>query len=231
MKIKAVGFDVGHTLIHYNNPLNWQSLYEPALRKVFEECGMAYSGEKIKNGEAILTKYNTRVNYRETEVKADTIFGELLGEWGMEGSMLYRAKSAFYSFFQAEAVPYPDTLELLAELKREGIRIGILTDVAYGMDNEFSLKDISGLMDYVDVCLTSVDVGFRKPHEAGFRQLMSDLDAAPDEMLFVGDEEKDIKGANQIGMGSVLIDRSHAPKLFGQRYSISQLIHLLQHLE
>ena len=26
-EIKAIGFDVGHTLIKYNNPLNWQGLY------------------------------------------------------------------------------------------------------------------------------------------------------------------------------------------------------------
>lgn len=30
--IKAVVFDIGHTLVHYKNPLNWRILYEPALK-------------------------------------------------------------------------------------------------------------------------------------------------------------------------------------------------------
>lgn len=29
--IKAIGFDVGHTLIKYKNPLNWQGLYRSGL--------------------------------------------------------------------------------------------------------------------------------------------------------------------------------------------------------
>ena len=36
--IKAVVFDIGHTLVHYKNPLNWRSLYEPALKQVEERC-------------------------------------------------------------------------------------------------------------------------------------------------------------------------------------------------
>ena len=36
---KAVVFDIGQTLIEYNNPLNWSKLYRPALKEaaVFPE--------------------------------------------------------------------------------------------------------------------------------------------------------------------------------------------------
>jgi hypothetical protein len=35
--MKAIGFDLGNTLISYENfPLNWQSFYADALRKVLE---------------------------------------------------------------------------------------------------------------------------------------------------------------------------------------------------
>ena len=38
--MKAIGFDLGKTLIHCAGlPLNWQSLYRQALTRVAEACG------------------------------------------------------------------------------------------------------------------------------------------------------------------------------------------------
>ena len=107
-------------------------------------------------------------------------------------------KTGFYSFFQAEAVPYPNAGDTLLALRQAGIKIGVLTDVAYGMDNKFSLRDIAVLSGFIDVTLTSVDVGYRKPNSAGFQKLMTALQVSPDEMMYVGDEQKDIFGANQL---------------------------------
>ena len=59
--IKTVGFDVGHTLIKYNNPLNWQLLYRPALERAADTCGISLSEEMIVSAIEILTKYNTRI--------------------------------------------------------------------------------------------------------------------------------------------------------------------------
>lgn len=43
--IKAIGFDVGHTLINYRNPLNWRALYRPALEQAARGCGINLSDE------------------------------------------------------------------------------------------------------------------------------------------------------------------------------------------
>ena len=37
-RIKAVSFDLGDTLVSYGKPLNWKSLYIPALKSVTEKC-------------------------------------------------------------------------------------------------------------------------------------------------------------------------------------------------
>ncbi|MDE7271806.1 MAG: HAD hydrolase-like protein [Lachnospiraceae bacterium] len=103
-------------------------------------------------------------------------------------------KTGFYSFFQAEAAPYPETLDTLTALRQAGIKTGVLTDVAYGMDNKFSMQDIAVLSGFLDVALTSVDVGYRKPNSAGFQTLMTALQVSPDEMMYGGDEQKDIVG-------------------------------------
>ncbi len=46
--IKAIGFDVGHTLIKYNNPLNWQALYRPGLEHAAAAANITLS-EDIYN--------------------------------------------------------------------------------------------------------------------------------------------------------------------------------------
>ncbi|MCL1788158.1 MAG: hypothetical protein FWG38_09250, partial [Defluviitaleaceae bacterium] len=82
MPIKAVGFDIGNTLINYPHPLSWKSLYPAALSKVMRDCQMSESGTRIALASAVLSKYNTRENYREYEVTSDIIFKEIFDAWG-----------------------------------------------------------------------------------------------------------------------------------------------------
>ena len=98
-----------------------------------------------------------------------------------------------------------------------------MTDAAYGMDNIFSLEDISALSDFIDIAITSVDVGYRKPNSAGYLKLLDSLGISPNDMIFVGDEEKDMIGARKLGIVSALINRSQEIKDFGQDYTLDSL--------
>lgn len=220
--MKAIGFDVGHTLIKYNNPLNWQGLYRSGLEYAAAAANITLSEDMILAAIDVLLKYNTRVNYREWETTSDCTFNEILKRWGMQTD-LYTIKSGFYSFFKADAEPYPETIDTMKKLKQYGIKIGVLTDVAYGMDNVFSLEDISVLSDFIDVAITSVDVGYRKPNSAGYLKLLDSLGVYPNDMIFIGDEEKDIIGAKKLGIVSALINRSKEIKDFGQDYTLESL--------
>ena len=220
--IKAIGFDVGHTLIKYNNPLNWQGLYRSGLEHAAAAVNITLSEDMILAATDVLLKYNTRVNYREWETTSDCIFSEISERWGLQTD-LYTIKSGFYSFFRADAEPYPETIDTMKKLKQHGIKIGILTDVAYGMDNVFSLEDISVLSDFIDIAITSVDVGYRKPNAAGYLKLLDSLEIYPNDMIFIGDEEKDIVGAGKLGIVSALINRGKEIKDFGQDYTLESL--------
>lgn len=220
--MKAIGFDVGHTLIKYNNPLNWQGLYRSGLEHAAAAVNITLSEDMILAATDVLLKYNTRVNYREWETTSDCIFSEISERWGLQTD-LYTIKSGFYSFFRADAEPYPETIDTMKKLKQHGIKIGILTDVAYGMDNVFSLEDISVLSDFIDIAITSVDVGYRKPNAAGYLKLLDSLEIYPNDMIFIGDEEKDIVGAGKLGIVSALINRGKEIKDFGQDYTLESL--------
>ena len=98
-EIKAIGFDVGHTLIKYKNPLNWQGLYRSGLEHAAAAVDITLSEDMLIAAADVLLKYNTRVNYREWETTSDCIFNEILKSWGIQTD-LYALKSGFYSFLK-----------------------------------------------------------------------------------------------------------------------------------
>ena len=227
MDIKAIIFDVGNTLISYDAPLNWQALYSPALTQTMAACNLAYTEEADAHAQTILTKYNTRVNPREYEVSSDTIFSEILTCWNVDIKNLTAAKQAFYGYFRRSSKCYDDTEAMLQSLKNRDIKIGALTDIAYGMDNEYALDDLAVIEKYIDICLTSNDVGYRKPNIKGFLMLQQSFDVPSSQIAVVGDEKKDIIGAKNSGMISVLINRGDCIKDFSQDYTISSLAQIL----
>lgn len=228
MDIKAIAFDVGHTLIYYNHQLNWQTLYPMAIAQVMKSCNFSYVKEADENAQKILTKYNTRINFREYEVSSDVIFSEILNIWEIGIDKLEIAKQAFYGYFQQGAVCYDDSEYVLQSFKNRGIKIGVLTDVAYGMDNKYALVDLIAIQKYIDICLTSTDVGYRKPNKAGYLVLQKSFDVPFKQIAFVGDEEKDIIGANNTGIISILINRDNEAKNYSQNYTVNSLTELLE---
>jgi putative hydrolase of the HAD superfamily len=227
--MKAVVFDFGNTLASSGLPLNWQIFYREALSAVLSVAGTEISSPNLQAGEKILLKYNTRVNERDYEISADTIFTELFNEWNINGlSALKPAKDAFYSYFSKKTELYPETESILKELKNKNIKIGVLTDTAYGADTEYLTASIPGLLPYIDVFLSSTDVGYRKPNVKGYLQIIKEFKIQPAEFLFVGDEHKDIIGANKVNMVSVLVNRSNEKVDYGQKYTVNSLIDILE---
>lgn len=226
--MKVIGFDLGHTLINYKDtPLSWKSLYRDALIKTADCCDIQVNECMLSEAEHILSKYNTRINPRIEEVPSEVIFNEILLSWNLvPDTYIDNTKRAFFSFFQRKASPYDDAVAILQYLKSKSISVGILTDVPYGMDRKFVLRDLEPISQYIDVLMTSVEVGFRKPDTRGFIALASSLGAQPSEMIYIGDEEKDIVGANAVGIYSVFIDRHKNSIQPGEKLRISSLLEL-----
>ena len=218
--IKAAAFDVGGTLVNY--PLYWRSLYRSALEAAAQSCNITITEEMYITAHDILMKYNTRENPRDYEVTSDVIFAKILTEWSCQAD-IESVKTVFFSFFNADAAPFPEAGEALLSLKQAGIKTAALTDAAYGMDNKFTLQGMASISDLIDFFISSVDAGFRKPHSAGYLMLLEHFEVSPNQMLYIGDEEKDIIGANKLGIVSVLINRSDTKKDYGQLYTAKSL--------
>jgi len=116
----------------------------------------------------------------------------------------------------------------LKKLKKMDIGVGILTNVPYGLGNEYYEKFTSVLCDYCDVFLTSVEIGFRKPNQRGYYEVARRLGVNTEDCIFVGDEEVDIVGANISGMKSILVDRKGNNHQYGQIHTIQALDDVLK---
>lgn len=225
--IRAVGFDLGDTLLFYRDtPMSWVVMYPDALAAVAKSCKAEPAIEQLSRAKEILTQHNTRVVPRTHEVPAETIFTLILEAWAVDPrNHLDAAIEAYFTFFQQRMSAYPETVEVLQTLRAKGIPTGILTDVAYGMPRTFVQRDISGagITDWFDVLLTSVEVGVRKPEPAGYRELAKRLNVEPKQMLYIGNEPKDVIGAKQAGACAVFLDRDNSGADHGQDFTISTL--------
>lgn len=224
--IRALGFDLGDTLLHYRDtPMSWVSLYRAALTQVAACCGAAPTPEQFAQAEAILTRYNTRVTPRSHEVAAEEIWSHILPLWGLDRAAHPAATEAFFNFFQQRMDAYPETVAVLTRLRARGFPIGILTDVAYGMPRHLVQRDVdgAGLPGLYDVLVTSVEVGRRKPEPAGYIHLAARLGVAPTEMIYLGNEPKDVIGARQAGAIAILLDRPGHGENHGQHFTVRTL--------
>ena len=230
--IRAVGFDLGDTLLFYRDtPMSWVALYPDALAAVAKSCKAQPTAEQVEHAKEILTQHNTRVVPRTREIPAETILGLILEAWELDAAKhSSTAIEAFFSFFQQRLSTYPETVSVLQTLRKHHIPTGILTDVAYGMPRTFVERDIAGagITGLFDVLLTSVEVGVRKPEPAGYLELAKCLGVEPSQMLYVGNESKDVIGAKRAGALGVFLDRNGTGENHGQDVTVSTLTSLYE---
>jgi HAD superfamily hydrolase (TIGR01662 family) len=98
---------------------------------------------------------------------------------------------------------YEDVLPVLEELRRAGLKIGLVTN---------SSRDVHAFAQHhaldVDATIGSLDHGKTKPHASIFAALLELLDVEPADAAMVGDTlADDIEGALALGMRAVLVDR------------------------
>jgi putative hydrolase of the HAD superfamily len=229
--VGAVGFDLGDTLVEYEGvPLNWQHEYPSALAALGTALDARLSDDQLARGVQVLLRYNTRLTARTSEVSDRELFGELLAALGLSSDPsradFSRAVDAFFSVFRGRARVMPGAIELISSLSAHDVPVGVLTDVPYAMPRRLVLEDLTaaGLGVLLGTTLTSSEVGVRKPDPAGFLALAARLGTPVQELVFVGNEHKDIQGANAAGAVGVLLWREAGlvPE-WGQRLTVNSL--------
>jgi len=103
------------------------------------------------------------------------------------------------------AAPRAGVVDTLNELRRRGIRTGLITVCSEDVVDVWDESPFAGLFDAE---VFSCSCGLRKPDPRIYRLALDQLGSAPSEALFVGDGANDeLAGAERVGMRAILVHR------------------------
>lgn len=212
--LKAVLFDLDDTLIDWSGfTANWEHAEAPHVRGVFDY--ICREVHPLEDADGFAKEYYKRT--REAWMNArNTLLAPHVGRILIETAAALGAPAerlqieaclaAFAWRAPADVSAFPDVFEILALLRDQGIKLGIVTNAYQPM----LLRDVElehhGLLGYFPDCrISAADVGYLKPHPQIFRAAMDLLDTTPEETVFVGDNPvADIAGAQAAGLRAVL---------------------------
>lgn len=93
----------------------------------------------FKNPVQILKDFNPRVSGREVEYSGRAYFFKCIGHWHIDPP-IKNCIETFWQGLKLSAKIYPDTIEVLKELKEKGYIIATLTDLPNAMPDEIFKK-------------------------------------------------------------------------------------------
>ncbi len=214
MAIKAVLFDLGDTLWHFPNMPPRLAVKQETVRRVCdvlrrwgiepegplfflgrdirvaveEETERAYQTDLVSPDypalcREVAARLGLTINARQTE--------ELWDAWNLGGQFFGRTL-------------FPGALDTLRWLQERGLKVGAVTDRAYGGPRFLAELEEYGLDGYFKVVTISSNVGYVKPHPKIFQHALDALEVGAEETVMVGDSLRcDVAGAKAMGMVAV----------------------------
>ena len=225
---RAILFDLGNTLVRYFTRAEWPPILERSIADVqalLDERGLlSVSTEEIGRRVAEENREAQDCRVRPLDGRLCRIFGldhphDLCSEM---------CRAYMRSTFEIASV-YDDTVPVLQELRKRGIRTAIVSNAPWGSPSDLWHEELRrlGLSPLVDLAVFCGEIGWRKPARPIFDHAMERLGVTPDECLFVGDDPRwDIAGPRAAGIEAVLIDRDG----LSTEDSIKSLWELLEYL-
>ncbi len=215
--MKAIIFDLGHTLIDYYN--DWVKPEKEAVDLVYdiasEECEVAPGRVEFREGlRDRLSEARTRKRQEMIEIPLQQILDSFFEDLGMNknGGLIDRSMEAFYGTLLEHRDLVPGAEDILSEVESRGYRVGLISDVAWGLPSRFPREDMKeyGLDRYFDDLVFSTDVKLRKPNPKIFELSLSRLGVDPENAVYVGNSlQADIQGALDSDMWAVLKKSSY----------------------
>ena len=133
----------------------------------------------------------------------------------------------YHGFRRLHPTPYasllnPGALELLAELKRRGIKTGIASSSVW--ESVDRMLETTGASDYIDHAVSGEDCSAYKPDPEVYQKALTALGLEPEEAIAVEDSPTGIAAAKNAGLrvyalrqrSGLPIDQSAAAAVIGQ---------------
>jgi len=100
---------------------------------------------------------------------------------------------------------FPETLEVLGRLRREGLMCGLISNLSIPYQRPYYDLGISRLIDHA---IFSCEIGLKKPDPRIYEAMLKRLGLRPFEAWMIGDNPYcDVRGPQDAGMNAMLLDR------------------------
>jgi putative hydrolase of the HAD superfamily len=205
--VQAVIFDWGGTLTP------WHSVDHDALWH--EVCSLHYPAEEaVRLAAAARTAETALWLLGEREHRSATL-ADVFAQAGFDpGEELL---TSYFAAWDPHTLTDPDVPSLLAELRRQGIKVGVLSNTMWPRTAHERIFARDQVLDLIDGAVYSSEIPWVKPHPEAFRAAMAAVGVTdPASCVFVGDRPfDDIHGASAAGLRTVLIPNSAVPGYVG----------------
>ena len=119
---------------------------------------------------------------------------------------------------------FDDVLPAMDLLKQQGFTLGLISNMNAKGDD---LVESMGLTPYLDLVVTSGEVGMEKPHPPIFHEALRKAGVEASEAAHVGDQlSSDVDGARNVGIQPILLDRDRLHIGFNECPRIESLMEL-----
>jgi putative hydrolase of the HAD superfamily len=205
--VRAVIFDWGGTLTPWHG-IDQDELWLAA-------CSRHYpAGEAAAVAAAISAAQAEQWRLGETSHRSSTL-DAVFARAGVTPSPGLLA--SFFEAWDPHTYTDPDAPPLLRELRRRGIRVGVLSNTMWPRAAHEQIFARDGMSGLIDGAVYTSEIPWVKPHPEAFRSAMRAIGVAdPASCVFVGDRPyDDVHGAKGAGMRAVLIPNSDVPGFEG----------------
>jgi HAD superfamily hydrolase (TIGR01509 family) len=209
LKVRAVFFDAGNTLIYPRLDEVAAGLTADGYPATVEDFHAAERFGKARLDEWLWPQ----IRRGEVPRKIDHYFwGEYLGDLmrrvkvpQAEHLRVMRRLADRFRDITVWSRIFEDTSPYLAELRRRGYYLGVISNSIGTMEEQLTRL---GLAEHFSTIIDSAVVGVEKPHPEIFAMALARAGVQAAEAVFVGDTyATDIGGAQLAGLTGVLIDR------------------------
>ena len=233
--VKAVFFDWFNTLAYYNPPR--EKLQSQAL----QQFGIEASPETILPALLKADRYffeenvNSPISKRNPEEQVEVYAryeGMILTEAGVsfEQDLLLKIMKTTQQLYKGITfVLFDDVISTLRIMKERGLILGLLTNLDKDMN---PICHELGLEPYLDLVVTSGEVGADKPNPPIFLTALERAGVSAPEAVHVGDQYAiDVKGARGVGITPILLDRHNLYNEVNDCHRIQCLSELVEYLQ
>lgn len=233
--VKAILFDLFDTLLLTRAGVNlgesclknvYGFLSANGVRVSYEDFRQAYS--EVRN--RLYERISVNLEEPHYSVRISEVLRMLGYDCDLKDPLVKGAVNAYSEEFTRHIYPDEDARHVLSRLRGSGYKIGVVSNFSIP-ECAHNLIERYGLREFLDAIVISAEINRRKPSPEIFNFTLKVLGVSASESIFVGDTpDVDIRGARNVGMKTVLIERKDSNVSAGDKpdFTIKRLSELLE---